>query len=97
MPNRFPLHESRHSGRGGECRALNVEELNLNLTSGLAIARNPPLCFRQIPVIDFESDKFLHAAELRCYRGISDAKERIKHRLNASRACRTVLFDAPLG
>jgi len=49
----------------------------------MGIVNDPPLCFRQIRLIDFKSDEPLHLVELRCHRGISDAKKRIKHRLNA--------------
>ena len=56
----------------------------------------PPLRFREIGLVDFESDKFFHDATPRCESGISDAEKRIEHRFNASRAYRTMQLDAPL-
>src|SRR5207237_2862647 len=44
---------------------------------------------------DFKSNKSFHAAALRRDGGVSDAQKRIEHRLNASRACGTMQFDAP--
>src|SRR5262249_52459269 len=93
MSNRFPVYESRQRRGGGECGALNVGKINSNLTSGLAIAGNAPLRFREIRLIDFKPNKFLHAAALRCDRGITDAEKRIEHRLDARH---TMQFDAPL-
>lgn len=60
----------------------------------MAIVNDPPLCFRQIRLIDFKSDEPLHLVELRRDGGISDAKEGIQHGSDAG--C-SVQFDAPLG
>jgi hypothetical protein len=53
-----------------------------------------PLCFYEISLVDFKSDKFFHAAAPSSDGGISNAEKRIEHRFDSGDA---VQFDAPFG
>ena len=60
----------------------------------LPLQRKASLRFGEIGLVDFEPDKFFHAAALRANGRISDSKKWIKHRLHTRNA---VQFDAPFG